>query len=515
MSGILQPLLASLQPSLDLSTTAMITLYLLTGIVTALCYNLLRRSKLDHIPTIGYSSPILSYISALRFFRHGRAIIEEGYRLYPNQVWKLATLEEWFIVANGTSRVEDISKAPDYQLDNSLSFAAYLQLDYTLGPEVTSNPYHVNVVRAAMTRNIMAQFDEMHDEMLQAFADVLPLNASNGNWVGLPIFETIVEVMSRISARLSVGFPLCDNKEFRAICNRSGAAITNGRMLRFFPKVLKQLASKVFLSAHTDLEALSKLLRPVIEFRLEQESLHGNHWPGKPNDLLTWMLEEAGRLGIERTSLDMATRIYFLAFASHTSSTMFMCALHEIATRPEYLQPLRDEVQGVIDREGWTKGAISKLYKMDSFFREIQRCYDMQLLHLGRKVMKDFVFSDGTVVPAGYTLYVNSHGSHHDEQLYPSPGNFDGFRFVREDSLEQPLMAKPTLDYNPFGYGKHACPGRFSAAYQLKTMLAHVIMTYDLKSEDGTHLSSTTCVEAGFNPNVEAKLYFRRRSELA
>jgi cytochrome P450 len=98
------------------------------------------------------------------------------------------------------------------------------------------------------------------------------------------------------------------------------------------------------------------------------------------------------------------------------------------------------------------------------------------VVRLGRRVLQDFTFSDGTTVPAGSTLYVNSYGLHHDETLFPSPNTFDGFRFLPrrgdprgelgkggEEELEfeerlkrQPMMAKPTLDYNAFGYGKNA-----------------------------------------------------------
>jgi hypothetical protein len=58
---------------------------------------------------------------------------------------------------------------------------------------------------------------------------------------------------------------------------------------------------------------------------------------------------------------------------------MLSCALYEVATRPEYIKPLRDEVEAVVAREGWNKDSISKLYKMDSFFREIHRCYDLNI----------------------------------------------------------------------------------------------------------------------------------------
>lgn len=50
------------------------------------------------------------------------------------------------------------------------SSTQFLQLDYTLGRGVTNHPYHVSVVRAAITRNIAAKFDEMRDEVGRGYA---------------------------------------------------------------------------------------------------------------------------------------------------------------------------------------------------------------------------------------------------------------------------------------------------------------------------------------------------------
>ena len=77
-------------------------------------------------------------------------------------------------------------------------------------------------------------------------------------------------------------------------------------------------------------------------------------------------------------------------------------------------------------------------------------------MHLGRRAVKDFVFADGTLIPAGSDLFSNAYGMHFDEELYPSSHSFNGFRFVQEDSAKQIQLIKPGLDYVPFGYGKHA-----------------------------------------------------------
>jgi len=74
----------------------------------------------------------------------------------------------------------------------------------------------------------------------------------------------------------------------------------------------------------------------------------------------------------------------------------------------------------VVQEDGWTKAAMGKLRKLDSFMKESMRfsflssrmyptlALSWRNLHfvcspvgLKRKVMKDFTFSDGTTIPAG------------------------------------------------------------------------------------------------------------------
>ena len=36
-----------------------------------------------------------------------------------------------------------------------------------------------------------------------------------------------------------------------------------------------------------------------------------------------------------------------------------------------------------------------------------------------------------------------------------------------------------------FGYGRHACPGKFFAANEVKMILARLLVTYDVQNADG------------------------------
>lgn len=58
-------------------------------------------------------------------------------------------------------------------------------------------------------------------------------------------------------------------------------------------------------------------------------------------------------------------------------------AIYDLATYPEYIQPLRDEIQQIIDEDGQDvdedgivrlkKSSLPKLWKLDSFLKESQR----------------------------------------------------------------------------------------------------------------------------------------------
>ena len=51
----------------------------------------------------------------------------------------------------------------------------------------------------------------------------------------------------------------------------------------------------------------------------------------------------------------------------------FVHALFYLAALPEYIAPLRAEVEEVIEREGWSKEGLDKMHKVDSFIKESQR----------------------------------------------------------------------------------------------------------------------------------------------
>jgi len=50
-------------------------------------------------------------------------------------------------------------------------------------------------------------------------------------------------------------------------------------------------------------------------------------------------------------------------------------ALYDLAAHPEYVIPLREEIEPLIESEGWKKSTIQKMRKLDSFLKESLRIH--------------------------------------------------------------------------------------------------------------------------------------------
>ena len=71
---------------------------------------------------------------------------------------------------------------------------------------------------------------------------------------------------------------------------------------------------------------------------------------------------------------------------------MFTIVLYRLISNPEYVEALRHEVETTVAEEGWTKAAMDKMYKIDSFIRETQRLdgvFNSPLVYLSRISVND------------------------------------------------------------------------------------------------------------------------------
>ena len=56
-----------------------------------------------------------------------------------------------------------------------------------------------------------------------------------------------------------------------------------------------------------------------------------------------------------------------------TDGQTFTQVQYRLLDNPEYIEPLRHEVEAVVAQDGWTKASLDKMHNIDSFIRESQR----------------------------------------------------------------------------------------------------------------------------------------------
>jgi len=178
----------------------------------------------------------------------------------------------------------------------------------------------------------------------------------------------------------------------------------------------------------------------------------------------------------------------------------------------EVVEILRKEAEQVYEEHNgeWSKLALSKLIRLDSAIRESSRVSGVGGTALARKVKVDegIVLPNRLWVPKGVTVGVSMDGIHFDESLYERPTEFDPFRFSRAKEKLSETSDKPrkneglvntSAQWLPFSHGIHAwyvnlflrariggaqfqfSPGRFFAANNIKMVLAHILLNYDIQ----------------------------------
>ncbi|KAH9176040.1 cytochrome P450 [Lactarius sanguifluus] len=470
-----------------------------------------RDPLLDAIPTVGFSDPILSYFSALRFNVDGLPMLKYGYENARRGVFRIATFRRWMVLVSGPELVEDVRKAPDDVLSTKASTAELLQLEYTLGLFKTNRDYHMDVIRSKLTRNIAATFKELREELVRSFDASIPVHGDD--WVKVPVLEMIQRVVSATSNRIFVGSPLCLDQGYLTLnLNFAVNVLKFATIIGVFPKPLKPIVARLLSNLPSQIQQEMEYIRPVVEERFARMEEFGEDWDNKPNDMLMWLMSEAK--GAERSLEDLALRMLMTNFAAiHTTSQAFTIVLYRLLSNPEYIEPLRHEVEAAVAEEGWTKAGMDKMHKIDSLLRESLRVDT--ILSLSRIALRPFTFSNGVTVPAGTLVAVPSGAVHMDGEIYPNPEEFDGFRFAKLRERDGVAVAghqatSTSAEYLTFGHGRHACPGRFFAVNEVKVLLAHVIVTYDIKFEEGKQAPRSFIINSIRIPG-KANAMFRKR----
>ncbi|KAI0284741.1 cytochrome P450 [Russula brevipes] len=383
-------------------------------------------------------------------------------------IFKIAFFKRWAVIASGPELIEDVRKAPDDILSIDEPLRELIQSDYTLRFLDTNSIYHRGVVRSKLTRDIAATFDQVQDELPGALRDCIP--DVGEEWVKVSIIPTVQRLICRLSSRVFVGAPLCRDHDYQRLASSTTMNIVySGIIISMFPKLFKPIVARIFYKHSSQVQQTMEFIRPVVEERFAKMEEFGENWDDAPNDTLMMLMKEAK--GVERSLEGLARRLVAVNFASIFTTSL--TSVYRLLGHPEYIEPLREEAEAAVAEAGWTKAGMDKMHKIDSFIRETHRLVILASWGNSSRTTSIHIFK-------------------RDEEIYPNPHEFDGFRFskLREKEGDAAAARYQTVaasaEYLAFGLGRHTCPGRFLAVNEIKALLAHILVTYDVKFEEGT-----------------------------
>lgn len=313
----------------------------------------------------------------------------------------------------------------------------------------------------------------------------------------VPLNHRLLRIVSKASGRIFVGSELGRSEEYIDMgINYTIETVAAAQAISFLPPHERDAKAGSLPEVKVLQERLQnsyKFIRPIIEAR--RKSMRDDPDFQKPDDIIQWVLDDGQEKYGEQSDQELTEIQLNLTFAAiHTTTMSTTNAFYSLAAMPEVAPMLREEIRTVLKEYGtFTTAALQKMKKLDSFMREVFRVYPLSWVSFNRKVRKSFVLSNGQVIPAGCIILVPAYGAMNDPELIEGGDRFDPLRWYnlreREElkgvdkatagALNQVVTVSPSN--LTFGYGRHACPGRFFAVNEIKMIVGRAVLDYDIK----------------------------------
>ncbi|KAI9311800.1 cytochrome P450 [Dichotomocladium elegans] len=401
----------------------------------------------------------------------------------------------------GGTYVREVFFNTDFDLMHFLEKRFNLRLIVGIDDGVFSNEQmrklvvHFTTQLKAYTPRAVQYLDLGRKEFLSAF----PTDP-----IHLPhLYPLVIEMVSKASASVFAGIRLANDpsvvESFKNITIEVGSEINVNNIFFETFSSLNYLRMFVMGKFSKTLAKHKKILFAAVYPEVERR-IKGAKTPGweKPDDVLQLILEMYfdGRGDVNTVSDAITKWLIGLIFAAiHTTSENTSIVLYRLIEHPDVIEELLEEQREVVKRHGldpdekdptkmFTSEVIKDLKKLDSACREALRLRN-DMLNLGHTYLgkQKITLSNGTVIRPGEDVILNIWYNQRTAAVQPDKHDdysvYKPFRYV---DANRPA-SKVGDDYLLFGEGKHACPGRWFALQEMKTIISFLIRDYKLTPE--------------------------------
>ncbi|PQE04900.1 cytochrome P450 protein [Rutstroemia sp. NJR-2017a BBW] len=434
-------------------------------------------------------SLIKTRVNAWSFLLNGPAMIDDAYKKANGAPFIIDVPENRYHFVSTWEHIQEIDAVPDTILSLTAAAKEILQPEYTMHKfnwAVSRNKDAVPLNRTLGTYltnwmpnllpelryRLMVTFDRhiqaapLRNGMAQTPVSIQLKRIRNPS-----LFPILIESVAQSNIVALFGEDLLQNKEFM---KRGVGFIENTLII-------------------SEINFIFDTLNPIVEQRLEERERRkmGQVVPVH-HDCIQWIIDGTTKAWNAERIVHELIALWFGSV--HITSTTAFFVLQDLCLHPEYIPMIRQD----IERVGWdsfdqSKGRDYPL--LDSFMKESSRLNPVESMSTRRIALKPFGLSGGHQVPAGEWVCTAPRAMHRDPAFYVEASEFHGFRFVEPAIFEKFLSTtgfeipehgkasefNSVPDWQLWGTGRNACPGRFYASALIKSMLALFIMNYDME----------------------------------
>ncbi|OGV50075.1 MAG: hypothetical protein A3F46_08925 [Legionellales bacterium RIFCSPHIGHO2_12_FULL_42_9] len=189
-------------------------------------------------------------------------------------------------------------------------------------------------------------------------------------------------------------------------------------------------------------------------------------------DILSLLLQARDEAGNLMSDQEIRDEMLTLLAAGHETSSMGIAwTFYGILSNPLILKKLKDELNQFVSHDAELVSNLDKLVYLDAVIKEALRITPVAS-YVGR-ITKDTYSLGKYTLPKGTIIFPCIYLAHHDPDSWNEPEKFIPERFL--NSSDAPYT------YLPFGGGIRRCIGASFAQYEMKIIVAQILLHIELE----------------------------------
>ncbi|KAM0236630.1 hypothetical protein ACHAP5_009316 [Fusarium lateritium] len=445
---------------------------------------------------------------ALEYCFNPRAVMVKGYAKFKNEVFGIDT-QDGVKVVIPPSFLDALKSHPALSFKASIDNDMQIEYTYFGGPA----EYVIHAIKANLTRSLPSFTPLLHSMVKRNMPEIL---GQYEDWTPVKVHDRVLRLVATNNARVFQGTAASLDEEWLAASTGYVLACFDCiRALKQWHPWLRPLVYRFIPERAAIKDQWAKGRKRVMASMNERKKKGGNL--EDPPTMLDHLSSGKNESLVDDVETQLLHQMTLIAVGTVTTFSSTTQAIYDLAAHPEYIPILRQEIESVPgDQNGdFNKDSVMKMEKLDSFLKESQRLNSPDLTTFQRAAIADLTLPDGTFIPKGTKLEINTCSIHADKELYENPEDFDGLRFYRmrqasgqDNKYKYSSVTKSDLSW---GFGRNACPGRYLSAINIKLIMAELLTNYDIKLRDGVNRPPNIEFEVLCSPEPDFEILLKNR----